>query len=88
MDVLHHLADPIPALEEAARVLKPSGTFILADFSAQGFELLSRVHHEEGREHPVSGVTLQSAEVSLSLKGFTPMTHCSAYSYITRWWYL
>ncbi len=79
MDVLHHLADPIPALEEVARVLKLSGTFILADFSAEGFELLNRVHHEEGREHPVSGVTLQSAEISLSRKGFTPVAHCSGH---------
>jgi ubiquinone/menaquinone biosynthesis C-methylase UbiE len=77
MDVLHHLADPIPVLEEAARVLKPFGTFILADFSEEGFELVKRVHHEEGHEHPVSGVTLKSAEVFLFRKGFALNTHRS-----------
>jgi ubiquinone/menaquinone biosynthesis C-methylase UbiE len=79
MDVLHHLVDPIPVLEEVARVLKPSGTFILADFSAEGFVLLNRVLHEEGREHAVSGVTLKSAEISLSRKEFAPIVHCSAH---------
>jgi len=28
------------------------------------------VHQEEGREHPVSGVTLESAEAFLSGRGF------------------
>jgi 2-polyprenyl-3-methyl-5-hydroxy-6-metoxy-1,4-benzoquinol methylase len=36
----------------------------------QGFELVARVHQEEGREHPVSGVTLESAEAFLSGRGF------------------
>ena len=70
MDVLHHLKDPMPVLEETARVLKPSGIFILAEFTPEGFELVSRVHQEEGRDHPVSGVTLKSAEALLSGRVF------------------
>ncbi|OGD15674.1 MAG: hypothetical protein A2V76_09430 [Candidatus Aminicenantes bacterium RBG_16_63_14] len=70
VDVLHHLQDPVSVLEETARVLRPSGTLILADFSPEGFELVARMHRGEGREHPVSGVTLESAAAVLSGKGF------------------
>jgi ubiquinone/menaquinone biosynthesis C-methylase UbiE len=70
VDILHHLKDPVSVLEETARVLQPSGIMILADFSPEGFELVARVHQEEGREHPVSGVTLESAEAFLSGRGF------------------
>jgi len=72
MDVLHHLEDPEPVLEETARVLTPFGVLILADFSPEGFELVARVHREDGREHAVSGATLESAETFLSRSGFEP----------------
>jgi len=75
VDVLHHLQDSVSVLEETARVLRPSGTLILADFSPEGFELVARVHQEEGREHPVSGVTPESAEAFLSGRGFE-LTAC------------
>jgi len=75
VDVLHHLQDSVSVLEETARVLRPSGTLILADFSSEGFELVARVHQEEGREHPVSGVTPESAEAFLSGRGFE-LTAC------------
>jgi ubiquinone/menaquinone biosynthesis C-methylase UbiE len=68
--ILHHLKDPASVLEETARVLKPSGILILADFSAEGLELVSRVHREEGREHPVSDVTPESAAAFLYGRGF------------------
>lgn len=70
VDVLHHLQDPVSVLEETARVLRPSGILILADFSPEGFELVARAHQEEGREHPVSGVTPESAAAFLSGRGF------------------
>jgi SAM-dependent methyltransferase len=70
VDVLHHLQDPVSVLEETARVLRPSGILILADFSPEGFELVARVHQEEGREHPVSGVTPESAAAFLSGREF------------------
>ena len=70
VDVLHHLQDPGPVLEETARALRPSGILILADFSREGFELVARVHQEEGREHPVSGATPESAAAFLFGKGF------------------
>jgi len=81
MDVLHHLNEQVSVLEETARVLKPSGVLILADLSPDGFELLARVHQEEGREHPVSGVTLGSAEAFLCRKGFQPTVRISGHKH-------
>ena len=81
MDVLHHLADPLPVLEEIARVLKPSGILMLADFSPEGFAILSRVHREEGREHPVVGIPLESAEAILSRREFTPLSRLSGHKH-------
>jgi ubiquinone/menaquinone biosynthesis C-methylase UbiE len=69
--VLHHLENPIPSLDEMARVLRPSGTAVLADFSRNGLEIVARVHREDGREHPVTGATPETAAEFLCLKGFT-----------------
>jgi len=80
-NVFHHLQDPAPVLEETARVLKPSGILILADFSPEGFELVARVHRKEGREHPVSGMMLESAEAFLSKRGFEPTVRLSGYKH-------
>jgi len=81
VDVLHHLQDPALVLEETARVLRPSGILILADFSTEGFELVARVHQEDGREHPVSGVTMESAAAFLSGIGFEVMVRCSGHKH-------
>jgi ubiquinone/menaquinone biosynthesis C-methylase UbiE len=70
MDVLHHLDDAPSVLEEIARVMKSRGIMILADFSKQGFEMLDRIHREEGREHIKSGATLESAQEVLRTNGF------------------
>jgi len=70
MDVLHHLADARGVLHEVTRVVRPQGIVIVADFSKQGFEMLHQMHREEGREHPLSGVTLDLAQDILSEEGF------------------
>jgi ubiquinone/menaquinone biosynthesis C-methylase UbiE len=80
-DALHHLQDPAPVFKETARILKPSGILILADFSAEGFELVARVHREEGREHPVSGVTMESAAAFLSGREFEVTVRCSSHKH-------
>jgi len=79
--VLHHLQDPAPVLGEMARVLRPSGIVILADFSPEGFELVARVHRDEGREHPVSGVTPESAATFLSMRGFAVEARLSGHKH-------
>ena len=61
VDVLHHLEDGRVALAELARVVKPGGAVVLADFSREGFELVRRVHVSEGRVHPEGPVTMDWA---------------------------
>jgi ubiquinone/menaquinone biosynthesis C-methylase UbiE len=81
MDILHHLEEPLPLLKETARLLKPSGVLILADFSAEGFEIIERVFEEDGREHVVSGVTLKSTEAFLSQMGFQLTSRLSGHKH-------
>jgi ubiquinone/menaquinone biosynthesis C-methylase UbiE len=61
VDVLHHLDAGRPALAELARVTRPGGAVILADFSREGFDLVRRVHASEGRVHPEGPVTMDWA---------------------------
>ena len=61
MDVLHHLEKGEPVLQEVRRTLRPGGILIVADFTPEGFDLIARVHREDGREHPVGPVTLDWA---------------------------
>ncbi|MBN1893645.1 class I SAM-dependent methyltransferase [bacterium] len=70
MDVLHHLNEPGPVITEMARVLRPDGVLVLADFSPEGFDLIEGIHRDEGRVHSVSGVTLGSAGEILLPLGF------------------
>jgi len=81
VEVLHHLHDPGPVLEETGRVLRLGGTLILADFSSEGFDLVARVHRGEGREHPVSGVTPKSAAAFLSKRGFAVEARLSGHKH-------
>ncbi|HSP89665.1 MAG TPA: DUF6125 family protein [Vicinamibacterales bacterium] len=61
VDVLHHFEDGRPALAELARVVRPGGAVVLADFSPEGFDLVRRVHSAEGRVHPEGPVTMDWA---------------------------
>ncbi len=55
VNVLHHLESYRGILAEVERVLAPDGRFVLADFTAEGFEILDRVHESEGRVHDRPG---------------------------------
>lgn len=70
MNVLHHIEHAEPTLAELARVTRPAGRILLADFSEAGFELVSRVHREGGGEHPRSAVTLDAACAALTRLGW------------------
>ena len=69
------------ALAELARVLKPGGIAILADFSPEGLEIVARVHREDGREHPVTGATPESAAALLSTRGFAVEARLSGHNH-------
>jgi ubiquinone/menaquinone biosynthesis C-methylase UbiE len=78
MDVLHHLERGAPVLSEMARVLKPGGTMIVADFSPEGFDLVARVHASEGQAHPRGPVTAPWAEGFLEGIGLEPQVTVEA----------
>jgi ubiquinone/menaquinone biosynthesis C-methylase UbiE len=51
LNALHHLKDWKSVLEEALRVLKPTGKLVLADFNNKGFRVFDHIHRVEGRTH-------------------------------------
>jgi ubiquinone/menaquinone biosynthesis C-methylase UbiE len=81
MDVLHHLVDPGPVLREMARVVRAKGIVIVADFDEQGFELVSRIHHAEGREHPRTAVTVSHAADELTAMGLLPVSQMNGHQH-------
>jgi 2-polyprenyl-3-methyl-5-hydroxy-6-metoxy-1,4-benzoquinol methylase len=74
MDVLHHLNEPSPVLREMVRVVAARGIVLIADFDEFGFEIVSRVHRAEGREHPRTTATVSASMDELAALGF----HCTA----------
>jgi len=69
MDVLHHLDEPVPVLREMTRVLGDTGLMVIADFDEQGFDVVARVHLEEGRVHPRTAATVTQAHGELLKAG-------------------
>ena len=51
INVLHHLENPGAVLPEIARVLMPGGRLVVADFTDRGFDILEKIHREEGQGH-------------------------------------
>jgi 2-polyprenyl-3-methyl-5-hydroxy-6-metoxy-1,4-benzoquinol methylase len=70
MDVLHHLAEPVPILKEMARVTARGGIVIIADFDESGFDIVSRIHRANGGEHPRTAASVSLALAELSRLGF------------------
>lgn len=71
MDVLHHLTDPIPILNEMVRVTTRGGIVIIADFDEAGFELVSRVHRANGGEHSRTTASVPMALAELLRAGYS-----------------
>ncbi len=69
MDALHHFTATEGVLSEMVRVVRPSGPLVLSDFTAEGFELVRRVHEAEGRDHPVGPASLDAARACLTRAG-------------------
>lgn len=79
MSVLHHLLDPLAVFKEAVRVLRPDGVLVIAEFTPEGFDILSRLHKEEGREHHVGGVSMDEAREIFCQKDFEVLSKRTAY---------
>jgi len=84
VDVLHHLETADPVLTETARVLAPLGVLIIADFTAEGFDIVARLHRENEHHHAVSGVTMDMAESFLCRKGFEPARRLAGHMHDVR----
>lgn len=69
IDVLHHLEDGAAVLSEIMRVVRPRGTILLADFSPEGFAMVSRVFAARGDTHREGPVTVDWACGFLSALG-------------------
>jgi ubiquinone/menaquinone biosynthesis C-methylase UbiE len=82
MDVLHHLQDGRAVLSEMVRVLRPGGTLVVAEFDAKGFEIVDRIHAEEGGTHPVGLVTSAWADGFLSGLGLAKMEGIESHEHI------
>lgn len=79
VDFLHHLDGGAPILAEVLRVVRPGGLVVLADFSREGFDMVARIHAEEGREHPEGPVTLDRAREFLAGLGATEVARASGH---------
>jgi SAM-dependent methyltransferase len=79
IDVLHHLDAGGPVLAELLRVVKPGGLVVLADFSAEGLEMVSRVHSTEGLVHTEGPVTVDWARGFLTGLGMTELKLASGH---------
>jgi ubiquinone/menaquinone biosynthesis C-methylase UbiE len=85
MHVLHHLDDPRPVLAEMARLVRPDGTIIVADFTEEGFAVVGSVHRAAGQEHPRSASTVEGAREFLASSGWLQQGHTEAHLNGVAW---
>jgi len=69
MDALHHFNQGATVLQEMMRVVRPGGLVVLAEFTAEGFALVARVHESEGGSHAEGPVTMDWARGFLAAQG-------------------
>ncbi len=70
VNVLHHLRNAYQVIDELLRLISSQGKLILADFTAEGFKVMDKIHGIEGNTHEVCKVSLDDAEGYLIKKGF------------------
>lgn len=85
MDVLHHLDDAGQVLAEMARVVRLKGTIVVADFTEEGFSVVSAIHRGEGREHGRTAVTVGSAAEILTALGWCTGGEAYGHLHHVRW---
>jgi ubiquinone/menaquinone biosynthesis C-methylase UbiE len=74
IDVLHHVDSGEPLLKEVRRVVDPGGLVVLADFTPEGFRMVSRVYGADGLTHEQGPVTVDWARGFLTALGLTQVT--------------
>ena len=82
LDVLHHLEEADPVLDEMFRVTRPGGVIVVSDFSEPGFEVIDQVHREENRVHERSAATVDSARTRLMAAGCELLTSVEDYLHL------
>jgi ubiquinone/menaquinone biosynthesis C-methylase UbiE len=85
MDVLHHLEDAGQILSEMARVLRPGGKLIVAEFDEEGFEMVAKMHTLDGLAHSRSGSTIESAARFLGSIGLQEEGRAEAHQNVAVW---
>jgi ubiquinone/menaquinone biosynthesis C-methylase UbiE len=85
MEVLHHLDDARPVLAEMARLVRPGGAIVVADFTEAGFAMVASVHRADGQEHPRSGSTLAGAQEFLSSLDWLEEGRIEAHLNVVAW---
>jgi ubiquinone/menaquinone biosynthesis C-methylase UbiE len=85
MEVLHHLDDARPVLTEMARLVRPGGAIVVADFTESGFAMVAAVHHADGQEHPRSASTLEGAQEILASLGWLEEGRVEAHLNVVAW---
>jgi ubiquinone/menaquinone biosynthesis C-methylase UbiE len=85
MEVLHHLDDARPVLTEMARLVRPGGVIVVADFTEAGFAMVDSVHRADGQVHPRSGSTLEGAQELLSSLGWLEEGRSEAHRNAVMW---
>jgi len=85
MEVLHHLDNAEGVLSEMTRVLSPNGKLIIADFNEEGFGMVAKVHRSEGKEHPRSKCTIDSAASFLCSLGLKEEGRAEAHNNAAVW---
>jgi ArsR family transcriptional regulator len=67
--VLHYLPEPQAAIKEAARILKPGGTLLIADFAPHAYEELRQAHAHRRLGFPDQEVSHWCEQFGLVMEG-------------------
>jgi len=79
INVIHHFTNPLKAIDEFTRVIKPKGKIVLSDFNKEGFTMIDKIHMNEGRKHEAGKVPLEKIGDYLKNKGFNVRKHKSKF---------